>query len=73
MPIHEHEMIRKEMLQEAIQEQLKITVVREHLLPFWGTIKKSPSALQKAQPSIDLLAAYLHVHNGHPNVKNQRH
>lgn len=30
-------------------------------LPFCGTIKKSPSALQKAQLSIDLLAVYLHM------------
>lgn len=32
-----------------------------NLLPCWGTTKKSPSALQKAQLSIDLLAVYLHV------------
>jgi hypothetical protein len=32
-----------------------------YLLPCWGTIKKSPSALQKAQLSIDLLAVYLYV------------
>lgn len=31
------------------------------LLPSWGTIKKSPSALQKAQLSIDLLAVYLYA------------
>lgn len=34
--------------------------MQSHLLPFWGTTKKSPSALQKAQLSIDLLAVYLH-------------
>lgn len=32
-----------------------------HLLPFWGTTKKSPSALQKAEFSIDLLAVYLQI------------
>lgn len=35
-----------------------------HLLPFWGTIRKSPSALQKAEFSIDLLAVYLHFQQG---------
>lgn len=34
---------------------------KNHLLPFWGTIKKSPSALQNAQLSIDLLAVYLKI------------
>ena len=34
---------------------------KSHLLPCWGTIKKSPSALQKAQLSIDLLAVYLQM------------
>ena len=31
----------------------------DDLLPCWGTMRKSPSALQKAHPSMDLLAAYL--------------
>lgn len=30
-----------------------------NLLPCWGTMRKSPSALHKAHPSMGLLAAYL--------------
>lgn len=53
-PMH----LQKNGIQNQLSENIDTT---PDLLPFWGTIKKSPSALQKAQLSMDLLAVYLHV------------